>query len=61
MKKIPVKVYFSMEQVDMLDRACKAEGEERSTLIRSVTVNYLRGLNLVKERVHNAADIPERP
>lgn len=60
MPKEYIKVYFSREQLELLDRACEAEGEDRSSLIRSVTVNYLRGLNLIKERVHHGENIPDR-
>ena len=52
-RKIPIKVYFSKEQIEMLDRVCSATGEDRSEYARSVILNHLKDLNLVKEAVHS--------
>lgn len=61
MKRKPVKVYLSSETIEMLDRAREAVGEDRSEYIRTVLLNDLRGLSLIRERLHPGEDIPERP
>ena len=60
-KKIPVKVYLSREQIEMLDRECRAVGEDRSGLARTIILNHLKDINLVREAVHSGENIPERP
>ena len=52
-RKIPIKVYFSKEQIEMLDRVCSATGEDRSSFVRSITLNHLKDLNLIREAVHS--------
>ena len=52
-RKIPIKVYLTEEQIKMLDRVCSATGEDRSSLARSVILSHLKDLNLVKEAVHS--------
>jgi len=51
-RKKPIKVYLSREQLEMLDRVCQAIGEDRSRLISMVLLDYLKDISLVKERVH---------
>lgn len=51
-RKKPIKVYLSREQIRMLDRACRATGEDRSTYSRSIILNHLKDLNLIREAVH---------
>jgi len=50
--KKPIKVYLSREEVEMLDHVCRRIGEDHSTFIRSILLNHLKDLNLIKERVH---------
>ncbi len=45
----------------MLDRVCSATGEERSALARSIILNHLKDLNLIREAVHSAPKIPDSP
>ena len=51
-KRKPVKVYLSDETIEMLDRAREAVGGDRSEYIRTVLLNDLRNLSLIKERIH---------
>ena len=60
-RKIPVKVYLSKEQIEMLDRVCGATGEDRSTQARAIILNYFKDVNLIKEAVHSAQEIPDSP
>ena len=60
-RKIPIKVYLPKEQIEMLDRVCSATGEDRSTLTRSIILNHLKDLNLIKEAVHGAEEISDSP
>jgi len=53
LKRKPLKVYLSKEEFQMLDRVCQATGEDRSTLARSIILNHLKELNLVREAVHH--------
>ena len=60
-RKRAVKVYLSSEQLEMLDRACSAVGEDRSRLISGVLLNYLKDINLVREAVHSGEKVSDRP
>jgi len=53
--KRAVKVYLSKQQIELLDRAAQAVGEDRSRFIVEVLMDYLKDLNLLRECVHNAA------
>jgi len=59
MRKRPIKVYLSKEQVEMLDRACQAIGEDRSRFISMALLNYLKDINLVRKRVHGGETLPD--
>jgi len=53
LRKRAIKVYLSREEVKMLDRVCESIGEDHSTFLRSILLNHLKDLNLIKERVHS--------
>jgi len=59
--KRAVKVYLSKEEVEMLNHVCRRIGEDHSTFIRSILLNHLKDLNLIRERVHTGQNISHSP
>jgi len=51
-RKKPVKVYLSVEELELLDRVCRGVGKDRSAYIAAIIQERLHQLNLVKERLH---------
>jgi len=60
-RKKPVKVYLSREELELLDRVCREVGKDRSTYIAAVIQERLHQLNLVRERLHGGQKVPDRP
>ena len=53
MKKTPVKVYLSSQEIELLDSVCSRLGQDRSNLLRTAFLSYAKDLSLIKEYVHN--------
>jgi len=60
-RKKPVKVYLSREELELLDRVCREVGKDRSTYIAAVIQERLHQLNLVRERLHGGQKVPDSP
>jgi len=58
MRRRVVKIYLTPEELSLLDRACKVLGEDRSRLIVTLLLNYLKDLNVIRESLHNAENVP---
>jgi len=53
-----INVYLTPEELDLLDRACKVFGEDRSRLIVTLLLNYLKDLNVIRESLHASSNVP---
>jgi len=58
MRRRVVKIYLTPEELSLLDRACQVLGEDRSRLIVTLLLNYLKDLNVIKESLHASAHVP---
>jgi len=58
MRRRVVKIYLTPEELGLLDRACKVLGEDRSRLIVTLLLNYLKDLNVIRESLHASSNIP---